>query len=55
MAKDFSQDLRIWTRGAAWPLGPGGRPQDSEGIFGSNSHRDQPGSLAGEHGKRPGA
>lgn len=38
-------------------LAPGTRrePQDSEGTFGSNSHRDQPGSLAGEHGKRPGA
>lgn len=49
MAEDFSQGLRIWARGAAWPLGPGRRNRDSEGTYGSNSCRNQP----GESGKRP--
>lgn len=40
MAKDFSQGLRMWARGADWPMGPGGRHRDSEGTFGSKSHKD---------------
>ena len=46
MAKDFSQGLRIWARGADWPVGPGERHQDSEGTFGSKSNRDHCGGYS---------
>lgn len=43
MAEAFSQGLRIWVRGTDCPLGQGERHGESDGTYGSNSHRDQPG------------